>query len=81
MVTSLDRPKATLPFSRWQVCLKSSRSSEEDRSTKILPGDENDNPALIGLNIRITEFYVKQKGAIKTGSLEPDNQKIGIPHL
>jgi hypothetical protein len=36
-----------------------------------VPGDNNDkNSLLIGLNIRITEVYVKQKGRIKTESFE-----------
>jgi len=54
-----------------QVCLKSNRTGEDDLSTKIVPGDDNDkNSLLIGLNIRITESHVKQKGGIKTQSLE-----------
>jgi len=36
-----------------------------------VPGDDNDkNSLLVGLNIRIIEVYVKQKGGIKTESLE-----------
>jgi hypothetical protein len=50
------------------VCLKSSRTSEDGPLTKIVPGDENDkNLLFIGLNIRITELYVKQKGGTWTG--------------
>jgi hypothetical protein len=36
-----------------------------------VPRDDNDkNPLLMGLNIRITEVYVKQKRGMKTESLE-----------
>jgi hypothetical protein len=39
-----------------------------------VPGDDNDkNSLLIGLNIRITELHVKQKGEIETESLEIGN--------
>jgi len=71
MVTSLDRPEAILLCSLWQVCLKNNKTSEDDLSTKTVPHDDKDkNSLLIGLNIRITELYVKQKGGIKTESLE-----------
>jgi len=50
--------------------LKSSRTSEDGPSAKTVPHDDNDKISLlIGLNIRITEVYVKQKGGIKTESL------------
>jgi len=71
MVTSLGRPKAIPLPSLWQVCFKSSRTSEDSLSTKTVPRDDNDkNQLLIALNIRITEVYVKQKGGIKNESLE-----------
>jgi hypothetical protein len=47
----------------------------------VLRDDKEKNSLLIGLNIRITELYVKQKGGIETGSSEWDNQKIGILRL
>jgi hypothetical protein len=82
MFTSLNRPRAIPLRSLKQVCSKSSRTSEDDLSTKIVPGDDNDkNSLLIGLNIRITELHVKQKGGIKTESGEWDSQKIGIFRL
>jgi hypothetical protein len=62
--------------------LKSNKTSDDDLSTKTVPRYDNDkNWLLIGLNIQITELYVKQKGGIKTESLEWDSQKIGILHL
>jgi hypothetical protein len=71
MLTCLDRPKAILLCSLWQACLESDKTNEDDLSPKTVPGDDNDkNSLLIGLNIRITELYVKQKGAIKTECLE-----------
>jgi hypothetical protein len=79
MVTSLDRPETILLCSLWQVCLRSTRTSEDDLSTKTVPGDDNDkNWPLIGLNIQITELYVKQKGRLNQDSISltrwPQNQ-------
>jgi hypothetical protein len=66
MVTSLDRPKAILLPSLRQVCFKSRRTIEDGLSTKTVPRDNDDKTQLLtGLNIRITEVYVKQKGGIK----------------
>ena len=36
-------------------------------------GDKDKNSLLVGLNIRIKELHVKQKGGIKTESLEIGN--------
>jgi hypothetical protein len=36
----------------------------------VVDDDNDQNSLLIGLNIRITELYVKQKGAAKTEFLE-----------
>jgi hypothetical protein len=67
----LGRPRAIPLPSLWQVCLKRNKICEDDLSTKTVPRDDNDkNQLLIALNIRITEVYVKQKGGIKTESLE-----------
>jgi len=57
-----------------QVCLKSNKTNEDDLSPKTVPGDDNDkNSLLSGLNIRKKEFSVKEKGGIKTESLEIGN--------
>jgi len=70
MFTSVDRPKAIPLPSLWQVCFKSRRTSEDGLSTETVPRDNNDKILLlIGLNIRITEVYVKQKG--QKGGINP----------